>query len=220
MLIAWGCASLQTEPWQRGLGDERYEFVSNWPRSVPASWPPPLNGSRAATLGVTRIGASGSEPTQIGGRGYRLDVWQFGLPFRCLDWESRKVGQPEPYSKVMDAAWSVDEDAGGGGSLRRGIPHPWFSGIPGLHPWQPRLPLRPMPLGFATNVLLFAACFYGAVRGPQALRARLRERRGLCPSCAYDLSGSTSGGCPECGTRSRDGQREPPNDGPSALRAR
>lgn len=34
--------------------------------------------------------------------------------------------------------------------------------------------------------------------------ARLRRRRlakGLCPSCEYNLTGNTSGVCPECGTR-------------------
>jgi hypothetical protein len=28
---------------------------------------------------------------------------------------------------------------------------------------------------------------------------RLRVRRGLCQRCAYDLTGNTSGVCPECG---------------------
>jgi hypothetical protein len=31
-------------------------------------------------------------------------------------------------------------------------------------------------------------------------RRRQRTRRGLCPSCGYDLTGNTSGVCPECGT--------------------
>ncbi|HEY8746696.1 MAG TPA: hypothetical protein VIM11_01900 [Tepidisphaeraceae bacterium] len=31
-------------------------------------------------------------------------------------------------------------------------------------------------------------------------RGRRREWVGLCPICAYDLTGNTSGVCPECGT--------------------
>ena len=42
--------------------------------------------------------------------------------------------------------------------------------------------------------------------GPPAARAwswrrrRHRARAGLCPACAYDLTGNVSGTCPECGT--------------------
>ena len=38
------------------------------------------------------------------------------------------------------------------------------------------------------------------VRGPM-LRRRHRRKRGLCERCAYDLTGNTSGVCPECGTQ-------------------
>lgn len=31
-------------------------------------------------------------------------------------------------------------------------------------------------------------------------RRQERGARGLCPSCGYDLTGNTSGTCPECGT--------------------
>ena len=36
------------------------------------------------------------------------------------------------------------------------------------------------------------------IRGP--LRRRLRLKRGLCLNCGYNLTGNTSGICPECGT--------------------
>jgi len=29
---------------------------------------------------------------------------------------------------------------------------------------------------------------------------RLRIAKGLCPTCSYDLTGNTSGTCPECGS--------------------
>ena len=35
------------------------------------------------------------------------------------------------------------------------------------------------------------------------LRRRARAARGLCSACGYDLSGNTSGVCPECGTPTR-----------------
>jgi len=36
-------------------------------------------------------------------------------------------------------------------------------------------------------------------RWVQRLRARRREKRGLCGGCGYDLRGSASARCPECG---------------------
>jgi hypothetical protein len=43
------------------------------------------------------------------------------------------------------------------------------------------------------------------VRGPM-LRRCYRRKRGLCERCAYDLTGNTSGVCPECGTPTRVGE--------------
>ena len=37
------------------------------------------------------------------------------------------------------------------------------------------------------------------IRGPMRRRNR-RRRHGLCLKCGYDLTGNTSGVCPECGT--------------------
>ncbi len=43
------------------------------------------------------------------------------------------------------------------------------------------------------------------IRGPLRRRysRRFRRERGLCERCAYDLTGNTSGVCPECGTTIR-----------------
>ncbi len=37
------------------------------------------------------------------------------------------------------------------------------------------------------------------IRGP--LRRYRRRKRGLCLKCGYNLTGNTSGVCPECGTK-------------------
>ena len=51
-------------------------------------------------------------------------------------------------------------------------------------------------------MLLFAAYpTIAFIRGP--LRRWRRRRRGLCTKCGYDLTGNTTGVCPECGTRAR-----------------
>jgi hypothetical protein len=61
-----------------------------------------------------------------------------------------------------------------------------------LYQTQVRIP-------FSTAAFLFATwpalAFY---RGP--LRLWRRNRKGLCARCGYNLTGNTSGVCPECGT--------------------
>ena len=44
--------------------------------------------------------------------------------------------------------------------------------------------------------------FVGAVLlARPLLRTRRRHRRGQCLTCGYDVTGNTSGKCPECGTK-------------------
>jgi hypothetical protein len=64
-----------------------------------------------------------------------------------------------------------------------------------LLPWSP---IRP---GFAINTVFYAGLLWLLFAAPFALRRRLRIKRGLCPTCAYDLRGSVRGSqqCPECG---------------------
>jgi hypothetical protein len=52
----------------------------------------------------------------------------------------------------------------------------------------------------AVAVALLAAWLYSMACLPGALRRSSRARRGLCPSCGYDLAANTSGVCPECGS--------------------
>ena len=63
------------------------------------------------------------------------------------------------------------------------------------------LPFRPIWRGllidWAAYAILWLVLFTGL--GFSALRRALRLRRGLCPACGYDLTGNTSGVCPECG---------------------
>jgi hypothetical protein len=62
------------------------------------------------------------------------------------------------------------------------------------------IPLRPIPVGFLTNSLLFSLVF-----APFAIffeaRRRVRRWDGACPTCGYSLAGlPQSASCPECNT--------------------
>ncbi len=37
------------------------------------------------------------------------------------------------------------------------------------------------------------------IPGPFVLRRLIRQRRGLCPACGYDLKHAEHESCPECG---------------------
>jgi hypothetical protein len=61
------------------------------------------------------------------------------------------------------------------------------------------LPTRPIWSGLILNSALYAAGWGLLLIGPRRARARRRKQRGWCLSCGYDLVGSSSGVCPECG---------------------
>lgn len=61
------------------------------------------------------------------------------------------------------------------------------------------LPLRPLWAGVITNGAVFSAIGLILLRALGYWRRSLRRRRGLCPSCRYDLRGSSvASQCPEC----------------------
>jgi hypothetical protein len=62
-----------------------------------------------------------------------------------------------------------------------------------------QLPLKPIWPGFAINSAINATALWLLVAALFAYRRHRRIKRGLCPACAYDLRGSDSSICPECG---------------------
>lgn len=61
------------------------------------------------------------------------------------------------------------------------------------------LPLQPEWTGFIVNSVLFACVPLGFIVGHRWMRMRVRNRLGLCLSCAYPVQGMDI--CPECGLR-------------------
>jgi hypothetical protein len=61
------------------------------------------------------------------------------------------------------------------------------------------LPCAPLWAGLAINTTFYAAIWWLLLALPRLIRRTLRTRRGLCPSCAYDMRGLANAPCPECG---------------------
>lgn len=61
------------------------------------------------------------------------------------------------------------------------------------------MPVRLNWPGFAVNSVLYGGALWSLTLGPFTLRRMLRKQRGGCVTCGYDLTGNTSGRCPECG---------------------
>jgi hypothetical protein len=71
-----------------------------------------------------------------------------------------------------------------------------FGPLPGST--APTIDVRGLRMGIgAPMTLLIAYPFIAFVR---ARYRRHRHKAGHCPACEYDLTGNTSGVCPECGT--------------------
>jgi hypothetical protein len=63
--------------------------------------------------------------------------------------------------------------------------------------WHKRLDVQIGSVSF--EWLLAASIVAPLLRAARQYRRALARRRGLCPSCRYDLTGNVSGICPECG---------------------
>jgi hypothetical protein len=61
--------------------------------------------------------------------------------------------------------------------------------------WIAAAPIWP---GFALNTAFYGAIIFALWSAPAVIRRRFRKR-GHCPACGYDLRGSATGPCPECG---------------------
>jgi hypothetical protein len=193
--VAWGCASLvplgprgpsqafgtrvQPEPWE-------------WRGPVPPAWPEKGTGQQwaigpgkhwhtltaAGPLVVTARGTSDQECAQTRTR--------CGWPMLALESRALTVTAFRVETILSHNALAVHAPPAPG---RTGTHRLW-----GLTPLFP---------GFAIDTAFYATLALTLWSAPPAIRRRLRQARGHCPACGYDLNGApTVGGttCPECGS--------------------
>lgn len=61
------------------------------------------------------------------------------------------------------------------------------------------LPYSPIWKGLIGDASIYAILVFGILTAIASLRSFYRHFRGRCRACGYDLNGSRSGRCPECG---------------------
>ncbi len=64
---------------------------------------------------------------------------------------------------------------------------------------NPALPLHVIWRGLAINTIFYAVILWALCYAPVKLRSFVRDKRGMCPSCGYDLRHADHLVCPECG---------------------
>ncbi len=143
-------------------------------------------------FGLTRKGFS-DYPTNKPGPNISMPVLPLfvirdrtGWPFRCLQAEK----------------WLVNDSRVKQYQTRFAIASVPVSYQYNVWPITDTRPLAVLPIwpGFAINTVFYAAMLWLLTLGPFAARRFIRNKRGHCIKCGYDLRGSSRGGvCPECG---------------------
>lgn len=162
-----------------------------WPVPVPPGWPQPWQQSRYRyDWGYfDHWVASSEERPAESMRRFTVEESTLGWPFPALTRFEARAGNFDSTTKTFDS--NLEVPALG----------PWYEGVL----WTltqtrvPRsLPIMPRWLPFLSDTLVFAAPVALLWLGVPAARRWRRRRRGLCPTCGYEVRGLAT--CPECGS--------------------
>lgn len=182
--VAWGfgiTAEFHRENVTAKDSDDAHRL---WRRLAPAHWPDvPSETYVVRDTGVLKVGMY-HPVDRTEETVYRFDWYKSGWPAYSM--QGRKIIQFDP----------------AGGFVRGRSVLLFFDAPVNLLPRWP---------GFATNTVFYSAILWLIFAGPFELRRWSRNKRGLCPKCAYPIG--TSHICTECG-RPIPGVKRRTNDGP------
>jgi len=196
--VAWACAAWAQQ--DRWTSERAIDVPHRWPEYLARlGWPAPVSATVREGIGVgaTVVEIAGGDPDAAWERSgpgsdktyVSLEVRQFGVPFRGLQWELHGIRAGPRGKDMVEAAFQA-------AGMRTGID---VSGLVGAtRTGRIRsLPLTPLWPGVFVNTLFYAVALGLLFVVPNALRRRLRRRRGQCVAYGYPIGASPV--CAECG---------------------
>jgi hypothetical protein len=204
-VVSWSCALGGAElpsasfdlaalgGWEARGNSERapWDWRPSWGRVVPEHWPRPEYHYEFANFGLSVEATLTYYAGCKSGWGQGIGVLAAGWPMRAMKWE---LVQDDPTPAVAAGAWPrgfVAESIWRGGMALPDSALAYYQGG-----WV-RIPVQPVPAGFAANTFFGAGVLWVLLHGPRRVRGIVRRRRGLCPVCAYPAGVSPV--CTECG---------------------
>jgi hypothetical protein len=180
--VAWGCAV-----WAPVQSSFRTDGSWPWPRAVPVGWPAKAHRFAHALPGMLSADQYWTTSTDVGEAAshiWGVSIYRMGWPWHSMTYE---VFASTPAASVHD--WDVAAI-----EVPRRIHRRKYA--------RRFLPYRLLWPGFALNTAFYGAIVSALWSAPALIRRRVRKHRGHCPTCNYDLRGSTGGTdpCPECGS--------------------
>ncbi len=193
--VAWGCVILLPPLATQNVLTDNYREMTD---------------DESTTLLQQRF----NDASLTGAEAYGHSCWRFGWRSFETSWSAEPGSGVSVDVHMTDAGWPATSMQGGYQWDAR-IPNAKVGYFAALEPPQwmqskliPCIPVGPLWPGFAINTVFYAAILWMLFAAPFALRRRLRRKRGLCPACGYDLRGTASAACPECGSaRKRQSER-------------
>ncbi len=177
ILVAWGCEIFATVAVidLSTTGPQRTR-----PPEVEGTWTTAGQFQIAVGFGRTSMWYTGLGSGDVG-------IHRAGWPFRALQYQLDESAASRFMAPTARPRWALVVPP------RLIVPR-FLSDCP--------LPLRPLPVGFVLDTLIYASIVIPLAAWLAArVRARARRRRGLCPSCGYPVGVSPV--CTECGAAIR-----------------
>ena len=183
---AWGCAWFSDH--RRGIDVDAGRAAATWSRYLPLPHDASVRAWGLRSAGMTRHLVYATRQPSSGDASRATERWAARVP----DWAY-------PRLQEITCGWPAPALRGAVDYSERRTFDVWPAEIGTDMYGPPGLPYHLIAPGFAINTVFYAGVLWTLFAMPAALRRKRRIRRGLCPKCAYDLRGSDSVLCPECG---------------------
>lgn len=157
-----------------------------------------------ATVTLSMDSLEQAAPPWMLSKPVRHQAWGygFGWPLRCLNY----IWTVEPFNPNVS-----DYELLGGIQIAKAQEARYRDFTKN---YSDAIPISVIWTGLLANTLCFGFAFFILSLGPGTLRRYLRNKRGHCPNCNYDLLADFNFGCPECGWNRPTSSPPPANTNP------